>query len=74
MSECSLKDFYRIKEVFTRNLYCSVTGVLLELKDPDIISNYIVSKPLSPNLGTLPVSLNVFSDADAGEEEDDVEE
>ena len=29
-------------------MYCSITGVLLEVKDLDLASNFIVSKALSP--------------------------
>ena len=57
-----MRDFYRIKEVYTRNLFCSVTGVLLEIRDPELVSNYVVSKPLKPNKGPKLVSLNVSDD------------
>ena len=50
-STCQMRDFYRVKEVFQRNLYCSITGVLLEIKDQDIVSNFKVSRPLRPSDG-----------------------
>ena len=31
-------------------MYCSVTGVLLEIRDPDIAANYLVSNPLLPSM------------------------
>ncbi len=42
-------DFYTIKEVYQRNIYCNITGVLYQIKDTDIANNFIVSKPLVPS-------------------------
>ena len=60
MSRCSLRDLYHLKEVYTRNMYCSITGVLLEIRDADIAANYLVSNPLKPS--TEPTSINETAD------------
>ena len=53
-SKCSLRDLYKLKEVYQRNIFCSVTGVLLEIKDPDIAGNYKISSPLRPSFVAKP--------------------
>ena len=74
MSSCSLRDFYRVKEVFQRNNFCNVTGVLLEVKDTDLASNYLVSNKLRPTNGGPPQPINSDEAGDKGENDEEFED
>ena len=65
-SKCSLRDLYNLKEVYQRNMFCLITGVLLEIKDDDIASNYKISNPLKPSFDAL-----VDSEHDKSENQND---
>ena len=49
LCNCSLRDIYDIKDVYSRNNYCSITGTLLEVKPLDVAANFMVSNRLRPN-------------------------
>ena len=49
LCNCSLRDIYDIKDVYSRNNYCSITGALLEVKPLDVAANFMVSNRLRPN-------------------------
>ena len=74
VSTCSLRDFYRVKQVFQRNNFCQVTALFLEVKDVELASNFLVSRPLRPTKG-LAVGINedggVEQEAESGEEYDE---
>ena len=53
---CSLRDFYTVREVFQRDKHCKVTGVLLEIKDPEIAANFLPSYKLEAYAQTKTVS------------------
>lgn len=74
LSTCSLRDFYRVKEVYQRNNYCNVTGVLLEVKDTELASNYLVSRKLRPTDGGSPRPINADEAGDKGEDDEEFED
>ena len=50
--------------MYTRNPQCIVTGTLLEMKDLDIASNFLVSQRLRPSSGAKAESINTEADPD----------
>ena len=74
MSTCSLRDFYRVKDVFQRNSYCSVTGVLLELKSTEIQSSFMVSRKLRPSSESDGLSTAINDDKDNGQDKQEADE
>ena len=52
-STCTLRDFYRLKEVYQRNNFCKITGVHLEVKDLELAANFLVSNTLQAPTDTL---------------------
>ena len=70
MSTCSLKDFYKVLDVFQRNNFCNVTGMLLEVKDYDIASSFLLSHSLHPTNSSKGASNAINADdKDDGESE-----
>jgi len=63
--------FYKKKEVYQRNSYCSVTGVYLEVKDIDLASNFLITHKLRPT-AEYPNSIN--SDIVTEEEKREVDD
>ena len=50
-------------------MFCSVTGVLLEIRDPDIAGNYLISNQLQPSME--PTSINEPTKEPLSDEGDD---
>ena len=65
-------EFYRKKEVYQRNSYCNVTGVYLEVKDPDLASNFMLTRKLRPS-GDKPIPINSGAGDNDKENDDDDE-
>ena len=70
-SVCTLRDFYRLKEVYQRNNFCKITGVHLEVKDIELAANFLVSNPLqapSDSQASKPQPINA-DDKDDGSQD-----
>ena len=68
-----LLDIYSIKEVYSRNHLCSITGALLEIKALDVAANFMVSNKLRPSPSKLQKGLHAINSAmtAAGNDDED---
>ena len=65
-----LLDIYSIKEVYSRNHLCSITGTLLEIKALDVAANFMVSNKLRPSPSKLQKGLHAINSALTTEDKD----